>query len=158
MGLSKIPGNPGTTFMPCSRLPSKTPGSSSTDLGCRFQCHRLLPYFIINSARLSLPWEGGGCQGTPFKTNPHDELQHPQLNQHTLCSSTLMMTSADSRCISMHSISGASAKRGNSGQVQTNILYIIVILPLFYLSLFLIIYNLELTLAEVSSYSFRTSC
>ena len=50
------------------------------------------------------------CQGTPFKTNPYNELQHPQLNQHTLCSSTPTMTSADSRCISMHSISKASVK------------------------------------------------
>ena len=122
---------------------------------CRCDWGQMFKFGHIHSA-CDLWWPN--CQGTPFKTNPHDELQHPQLNQHTLCSSTSMMTLADSRCISMHSISRASADPGNIGRVQTNILYIIVILPLFYLSLFLIVYNLELTLAEVSSYSFRTSC
>ena len=70
---------------------------------------------------------GHHCQGTPFKINPHNELQHPQLNQHTLCSSTLTMTLANSRCISMHLISEASAKPGNIGWVWTYILYFIVL-------------------------------
>ena len=71
------------------RIQNWTPQSTLTHLDYRLQEYHVLSQSTISSTGSSLPWRGGRCQRTPFKSHSYHKVRQFHSHSRSLYSPTL---------------------------------------------------------------------